>query len=217
MDKFRIRRIFILFLGILLISINFIPLYIPKIVENKIISSTKKNYNIANNNYYRLFDLKNKYYILYQDKEDNYDANLYDLEHIYCLSWVNNNQVKLYDPFNLRLSLKIVNSTRGNNYFGNVKNKDKAKKIIYNQEIVGYIDYTNKIFEPVYDKGDITRAILYMHTVYSLPYPYISTMREWAIKYKPQEDEIHHYKKVISQTNQNNILINKYYLSRFII
>lgn len=56
-----------------------------------------------------------------------------------------------------------------------------------------------------------------MHTVYSLPYPYISTMREWAIKYKPQEDEIHHYKKVISQTNQTNILINKYYLSRFII
>ena len=65
--------------------------------------------------------------------------------------------------------------------------------------------------------GDIARAILYMHTVYSLPYPYISTMREWSIKYKPQEDEIHHYKKVISQTNQNNILINKYYLSRFII
>lgn len=200
--------------GLLIFALFFLLLLFPAISANTVRWQTERletsGFDTAK---YRALDKiegRQSSYILYSGNEGtSYHPERHDLEHIYAKSWAKEKQNNLNDPCNLRLADKVTNRARGNAYFAEVKTKDRPVTGA-DGKITGYLgkDGNTVIFEPVHDKGDIARAILYMCETYHLSYPYTDTMRKWA-KEAPQNDEIHHNESIRRSADfrQRNVLV----------
>ncbi|MCR5564622.1 MAG: endonuclease [Gammaproteobacteria bacterium] len=98
-------------------------------------------------------------------------------EHVYCRNlagfekdYNNSKQFIVYDLHHVRPADSSVNSSRSDSPYGEVANKDTARKIYTkNGTLAGYLQ--NDIFEPIDSvKGDVARIVMYVSVVYYMMY-----------------------------------------------
>lgn len=214
--RFKVRTRGLIGLVVLLCLIGSAFLFLPAGVRYRIASASEEFSSSLNTERQRSYDLSDGgSYILYAGSLEVYNSSSHNIEHLYAQSWVDGANNCINDPFNMRLADKNVNEKRGNRYFADVTDRSNP---VYdtNGKVAGYLGTDGEvgIFEPVNDKGDIARAILYMCIVYDLDYPYLSEMQEWANE-KPGADEENHYARIVeSGGSQRNLLIDRPYFSK---
>lgn len=143
--------------------------------------------------------------------------NIYSIEHIYPVSFINPKKKNLIstDMHNLIKTTKYLNNARSNYKFvdlNNITNKNLWLHLDNNN----FVNHKKKLFIPSENsKGFISRAIIYMYHKYNFNCNFkkiidTNTLIEWYYKYPPTKSEIYHNNIIKKIQYTDNIFISKY-------